>query len=139
MRVFLTKKVAPKRNRTTIKKIVLDEFSWNDFNIDDFTMARFYFYKFIGNKQEPKYALLVGVSAGNTFDGEAVELIVKGTNAHRLLWLLSNRYKRDKKAKGYKGFVKGGKPNDKYKPKTRKYFKKGNHAAHRAPRASKSF
>lgn len=111
MKVYITRKVAPKRNRTTIKKIIEQEFKWNRIKTRDITKARFFHYKFVGTNENPQYILMVGITNGKSFEGDKVELLVKGTNAYRLSWLLSNRYKYNKKAKNYKGaeLVKGGK------------------------------
>lgn len=96
IKVQLTRKVAPKRNRTTIKKIVKQEMKRARVH---YNLVRLFAYNFIGNKEAPEYRLIIGVNKNGVWAGDKIEIIVKGTNAHRLTWLLSNQYKKDKLAK----------------------------------------
>lgn len=96
IKVQVTRKVAPKRNRTTIKKIVKQEMKRAR---EHYNLVRLFAYNFIGKKEAPEYRLIIGVNKNGVWAGDKIEIIVKGTNAHRLTWLLSNQYKKDKLAK----------------------------------------
>lgn len=96
IKVQVTRKVAPKRNRTTIKKIVKQEMQRAGAH---YNLVRLFAYNFIGNRKAPEYKMIIGINKNGAWAGDKIEIIVKGTNAHRLSWLLSNQYKKDKLAK----------------------------------------
>lgn len=96
IKVQVTRKVAPKRNRTTIKKIVKQEMKKAGVH---YSLVRLFAYNFIGNRKAPEYKMIIGINKNGVWAGDKIDIIVKGTNAHRLSWLLSNQYKKDKLAK----------------------------------------
>lgn len=96
IKVQVTRKVAPKRNRTTIKKIVKQEMQRAGAH---YNLVRLFAYNFIGSRKAPEYKMIIGINKNGAWAGDKIEIIVKGTNAHRLSWLLSNQYKKDKLAK----------------------------------------
>lgn len=105
MEVKITKKAAPKRNRTTIKKIIKQEM--RDACMD-YGLVRLFAYSFIGSRKAPAYRLFIGINKNGRWQGDKFEMIVKGVNAYRLSWLFSNQYKKDKLAKsvGKKNYTK---------------------------------
>lgn len=105
IKVQVTRKVAPKRNRTTIKKIVKQEMQRAGAH---YNLVRLFAYNFIGSRKAPAYRLFIGINENGRWQGDKFEMIVKGVNAHRLSWLFSNQHKKDKLAKsvGKKNYTK---------------------------------
>lgn len=105
IKVQVTRKVAPKRNRTTIKKIVKQEMQRAGAH---YNLVRLFAYNFIGSRKAPEYKIIIGINKDGVWAGDKIEIIVKGTNAHRLSWLFSNQYKKNSLAKsvGKKEYTK---------------------------------
>lgn len=105
IKVQVTRKVAPKRNRTTIKKIVKQEMQRAGVH---YNLVRLFAYNFIGSRKAPEYRMIIGINKNGAWTGDKIEIIVKGTNAHRLSWLFGNQYKKDNLAKsvGKKEYIK---------------------------------